>query len=313
MKPARPLALVLLTLATACTVDGPRTERERAVRGDAPIKGGSEAFAYPEAVVIDMDGSACSGALIAPQVVLTAGHCVYGFGSFYVIAPYASPPQAAYGVKGVTMDWNGSGQTVDPNQHDVAVIHLDKPIQIPSYPQVAKQAVAFGTKAHNIGRIDNGQFSDQQLFVGPAVTLKNGAAVGYPLDYYASDVIQPGDSGGPVVLPGAAPHTVVAVNSGSDGVSTEVLARVDLVSAWLADQIANGPANPSDPNPPSDPPAPDPGGGCSHGLCSVGAPLDPGCDGCAGYVCSFDPYCCETQWDAICIDESLKACGPVCG
>src|SRR5262245_50831231 len=81
------------------------------------IKGGTEATAYPQAVLIDMDGGAsgyCSGSLIAPRLVLTAGHCAYGFGSFEVSAPYASPPQTATSSHGETYDWNSDGQYVDP-------------------------------------------------------------------------------------------------------------------------------------------------------------------------------------------------------
>lgn len=52
----------------------------------APIIGGTTASAYPEAVLLDMykagasyPSMICSASVIAPRVVLTAGHCV-GFG-----------------------------------------------------------------------------------------------------------------------------------------------------------------------------------------------------------------------------------------
>jgi hypothetical protein len=40
----------------------------------------------------------------------------------------------------------------------------------------------------------------------------------------------------------------------------------------------------------------------------------PGCDGCSceGCVCGADPYCCETAWDSICVDQCVDDCGTDC-
>lgn len=39
-----------------------------------------------------------------------------------------------------------------------------------------------------------------------------------------------------------------------------------------------------------------------------------GCDDptCQQTVCGFDPFCCETEWDFICVNEALEYC-TVCG
>ena len=52
--------------------------------------------------------------------------------------------------------------------------------------------------------------------------------------------------------------------------------------------------------------------GCGHDLCAVGDPVEAGCDPCAEDVCSFDPYCCEVQWDSRCVEEAADACGLAC-
>ncbi len=59
--------------------------------------------------------------------------------------------------------------------------------------------------------------------------------------------------------------------------------------------------------------APDGGGGgsgsCDHPADEEGTALDPACDDCAATVCAFDPYCCETEWDGVCVDEAASECG----
>jgi hypothetical protein len=287
-----------------------------------PIKGGSEASMYPEAVLINMlapQQSYCSGSLIAPRVVITAGHCVVSFSSFEVIAPYANN-QSSYSSQGATFDYADTGQNVNPNQHDVGVIILDTPIDIPEYLIVPAQPVAFGTNALNIGRIDNGQLSMSSLFVSQPLPMNDATSIGYPFDYVSNEIIEPGDSGGPVVLEGPAPRTVIAVNSGG-GQGEEILARTDLVYAWLQDQIANagGPGNPGNPGggggPPGGPPDPGqpPPGGGSCNPCQPGPPLDPQCDPCIDALCYYDPYCCMVEVDYQCMMEVEMICGPVCG
>ncbi|MFH1532591.1 MAG: Ig-like domain-containing protein [Pseudomonadota bacterium] len=69
----------------------------------------------------------------------------------------------------------------------------------------------------------------------------------------------------------------------------------------------------------------DVGEACFEGACFDGpgcavTPELPGCGGCAceACVCDLDPYCCETEWDEICVQECLGDCGgcgacvPIC-
>jgi hypothetical protein len=245
----------------------PGPEGDDAASQGRAIKGGVEATDYPESALINMKQngqivSACSGAVIAPTVVLTAGHCVHGLTGWDVITPYADGQQAS-SANAIVYDYTEDGDYVNPDMHDIGLIFLDAPIQLAEYPTIAETVSPDGTEIVNIGRIRDGQFSDTDLFKSPAIGIQDATASGFPYDYEATEVIEPGDSGGPDMLLGT--HVIVAVNSGAGG-GTEVLARTDLLAAWIKEQVAanGGAGDPADPggDPGGDPadPGGDPGG-----------------------------------------------------
>jgi len=54
------------------------------------------------------------------------------------------------------------------------------------------------------------------------------------------------------------------------------------------------------------------GGSCAHPICASGVKLSSSCDACAGDICSYDSYCCNTKWDAQCVSEVSSICGESC-
>ena len=145
--------------------------------------------------------AACSGSVIAPKVVLTAGHCVAGFNGWSVKAPFAQN-QSGTTASGETFDWKDNGsETVDPNAHDIGLIYLNAAINLPQYPSLVTGPVTDGSTVVNIGRINNGTLSNFALFVSKAITVRNASRQGFPFDYIATEVIESGDSGGPDELP----------------------------------------------------------------------------------------------------------------
>jgi hypothetical protein len=228
-------ALALAFLFSACNSGSPPAEC-----ATAAIVGGLPASTHPEAALLQITQHGyvtglCSGALIAPKVVLTAGHCVASFTGWDVTAPIAN--QSAKASAGETFDWTYNGNDhVTQNQHDVGLVYLDTAIDLPEYPAIANAPVADGTNIVNLGIIDDGRVSGS-LYVSKPLAASGAARAGFPFDYVTSKVIELGDSGGPVEVADTALHTIVAVNSGVAG-NTELLARVDLLRTWIQDRIA---------------------------------------------------------------------------
>lgn len=51
---------------------------------------------------------------------------------------------------------------------------------------------------------------------------------------------------------------------------------------------------------------------CAHDLCQVGSVLDAECDPCVNQICDYDHYCCEVEWDSICVGYVITVCGQSC-
>jgi hypothetical protein len=207
----------------------------------ARILGGSPASAFPESALVDLYQNNqligfCSGSVVAPRVVLTAGHCgtASGADGWVITAPFANGQQAI-GTSSASR-YQETGEAVNPNSIDLAVIFLDRDITLSTYPTIQQTQLPDGSQVVDLGRIQGGQPTNT-FFVSPTIQIFDASSSGFPFDYIASEVIESGDSGGPVIQLGT--HNIVAVNSGAGG-GTEVLARTDAAADWLAQQIAAG-------------------------------------------------------------------------
>lgn len=65
---------------------------------------------------------------------------------------------------------------------------------------------------------------------------------------------------------------------------------------------------------PDPPPAPDPvDNACAHDVCEEGSNLDPTCeDSCVAEICEVDAFCCNNEWDNLCVDQVKSVCNRDC-
>jgi secreted trypsin-like serine protease len=213
-----------------------------------PLRTG--ATSYPESVLVDAvddlgNGAACSGALLAPRVVITAGHCVLDFTSWTVQAPYAADTGSFTTSDHDTGDYTAgpvAGDT-NPQKHDVALVFLEDPITLDQYPEVAEGQADDGQEVVTVGRryqIGGGttNVSMTDLYVSQPFTIQ-AAGSSAPYDYQSLLEIDHGDSGGPLFADptsSTARHLLLAVNSGGLQ-SASQYARVDQVYSWIHEAI----------------------------------------------------------------------------
>ena len=168
----------------------------------------------------------CLGALVAPRVVLTASHCVHGDVNMTVDRALVANDKPVNVTRVLWDPQAARNGKVDTRHTDVAILVLEKPIQLPSYPLFATQGVAAGTIAMSTARTSKG-LASYRIDVRPV-------GDGY---YRSAHFAKPGDSGGPVYVGSGAQRRIIAVLSGGND-DIETLARVDVLSNLIEKTIA---------------------------------------------------------------------------
>lgn len=244
-----------------------------AVANGQPVPQGTYPFAAKLTLngIPDPDGntynSACSGALIAPQWIITAGHCFHDASKVRVSGP---PPYQSSTVTLNTANTNvapGETRTItnvaQAANSDVALAELNAPVTDVTPLSISIQAPTMGEQLTLAGW---GATSD--VNPSPSTAMFSGVVAVGSIASWTIGVhgVSPAtttsactyDSGAPYFIPqGATAGTLVSVESTGPTCphdQLETTSRVDVLASWIT-KITTAPV--SSPPPPPPPPSGD--------------------------------------------------------
>ena len=295
-------ALLLLVAPVACSASAPAPvaseEEVTAGRQRSPIVNGQATSDYPQAGALLIQGQAfCTGTLIGPRTVLTAGHCVKG----------QDASQMSFGIGASQYQLDTEIPVVAAEAHpqfdmqqlvnDVAVVTLgqDAPLDpITLNPSMDDSWVGTSVKLVGYGVDDGAAQSNAGIKREVDVTIDQVDPTTLHYTTKQGKSACNGDSGGPAFATVGGQLVVAGVTSYGDqtcqqfGVYTRVDAYLDFIEPFLNGAVPNpnpgqGGADPGvDPGAIPDPA--DPGQGADPG----GWP-DPGGDPCGGIT--YEGFC----------------------
>ena len=174
--------------------------------------------------------TSCAGVLVGPQAVLTAGHCASKKYRAVIVAPNAGGKEATSS-RAWWFDWTDDATPkTSPQLHDVAILALDAPIELPSYPKISETSLPSGSRTVHVRRVKQGRGIRFAAVSGNTRETKAGA---HHHRINAKD--DKVDSGGPVFDPETG--KIVGVVSARAGSGVLHVSKTKALSKWLRQQL----------------------------------------------------------------------------
>ena len=210
----------------------------------ARIVNGTQTSDYPAVGLIgDTSDDFCSGTLIAPQYVLTAGHCVEGVagtaGTFTIGG-------RTYRTEKVYLHPNYNGNAIGSDSaNDIAIYKLNEPVVgiapmdiFRGTPQVGQLLTLVGFGGGGTGTTgSNGDFGIKRVGTTP-IDQVTRTLIQWNFDNNTESNTAPGDSGGPAFLTVGGVKLLAGVTSGGDSANASIGdhsfdTRVDAYASWI--------------------------------------------------------------------------------
>lgn len=192
--------------------------------------------------------SACSGALVAPSWIITAGHCFHDINRNRVSGPVPYATSATLNTVNVTLDPGETRDVVWVQQspsNDIAVAKLSAPVidVVPLALRTTRPSVGQLVDVAGWGATSSvNPAPSPQLYWGVtrigSVTSTTVLVTGYAPSRTTSACLY--DSGAPYFTTGSPPLLTSVENTGPDcpHSSWETTARVDVVAGWIRSVVS---------------------------------------------------------------------------
>ncbi len=245
----RSLLFVVVGAVVGCS--GSQGTSEDPAATDDAIQGGTTDSKHPGVGLVWFQGGGfCSGTLIAPSVVLTAGHCVQdpieGFftGSGKATANLGSEPVTSMVKhpvdKMIAHPSYSSGGGCPNSTFDIGLIHLTTPITTIKPTSIATAAPANGASCEAVGfgtHTANGVDTYERKRHGTEI-VQATAATSIQVKF-GTAIADHGDSGGPLLCGGVVSGATSCHTDGNyPQHQVEYYARIDAGAAWIKQTIA---------------------------------------------------------------------------
>jgi secreted trypsin-like serine protease len=239
----------------------------------------------------------CTGTLIAPDVVLTAGHCVNEarFTEFYLgtgspnTAPWLDMQRhevidqaghPSYHPLNAPTDCPDSG-------FDIGLVHLAVPLQGTTPLNYTTSVAPAGAQCKTVGFGVHSNTVGQKRDATVSVTSVGATYYGV---VEVTGIPDHGDSGGPLFCASQIVGTTSCGRDESPTHTTGYFSRIDGAAPWITSTIQTWHST-------------------NHSACVPGMALPFSANRCTAQVCLYDASCCTTFWAPSCVSKAQLMCG----